>query len=210
MPPGWCARGTWASAMFMSAGSATCRSSPTRLCGRILNRPRRVRSTSTPGVPVTGLVALQCCRGRSCRRGCGGRSPVDRELRRIRLSRHRVDRHIVPLWDRGRRGGDAGTECVAGRCSAHRGPRARRPTRTQKVPTRDGVSQPGPRPTTRTPAGRRSHRLTGEPEARHRPPQQSSPARSLVASSTTDAHGGQQPPVGTQTPLETVSRSCGP
>jgi hypothetical protein len=65
------------------------RSSPTRLCGRILNRPRRVRSTSTPGVPVTGLVALQCCRGRSCRRGCGGRSPVDRELRHIRLSRHR-------------------------------------------------------------------------------------------------------------------------
>ncbi len=128
------------------------RSSPTRLCGRILNRPRRVRSTSTPGVPVTGLVALQCCRGRSCRRGCGGRSPVDRELRHIRLSRHRVDRHIVPLWDRGRRGGDAGTECVAGRCSAHRGPRARRPTRTQKVPTRNGVSEPGPRPTARTPA----------------------------------------------------------
>ena len=34
--------------------------------------------------------------------------------------------------DRGRRGGDAGTERVAGRGAAHRGPRARRPTRTKR------------------------------------------------------------------------------
>ena len=71
--------------------------------------------------------------------------------------------------DRGRRGGDAGTERVAGRCAAHRGPRARRPTRTQKVPTRNGVSEPGARPTARTPAGRRSQWLCGEPAAGARP-----------------------------------------
>ena len=41
---------------------------------------------------------------------------------------------LVPVRDRGRRGGDAGSERVAGRCSAHRGPRARRPTRTRKGP----------------------------------------------------------------------------
>ena len=45
-----------------------------------------------------------------------------------------------------------GLSRVAGRCAAHRGPRARRPTRTQKVPARNGVSEPGPRPTARTPA----------------------------------------------------------
>ena len=39
--------------------------------------------------------------------------------------------------------GDAGSERVAGRGAAHRGPWARRPTRIQEVPTRNGVSEPG-------------------------------------------------------------------
>ena len=114
-----------------------------------------------------------------------------------------VGRNHCPLRDRGRRGGDAETERVAGRCSAHRGPRARRPTRTQKVPTRNGVSEPGPRPTARTPARRRSQWLTGELGRGHHPPQQGSPARSLVASSTTDGHRARgRTPVGSDTPVE--------
>lgn len=45
---------------------------------------------------------------------------------RVRLSPHRVDRHVVPLWDPGRRGGAAGTEGAPFRRAAHRKPRARR------------------------------------------------------------------------------------
>jgi hypothetical protein len=54
-------------------------------------------------------------------------SPVAREFRRIRLLRHRVDRHLVPVRDRRRRGGDAGSERVAGRArrTAGRGRDAR-------------------------------------------------------------------------------------
>ena len=64
-----------------------------------------------------------------------------------------------------------GLSVSAGRCPAHRGPRARRPTRTKKVPTRNGISEPGARPTARTPAGRRSHWLTGELGGGHHPRQ---------------------------------------
>src|SRR5271166_6734136 len=56
---------------------------------------------------------------------CGGRSPVERELLGVGLSRHRVYRHSVPLRDRDLRAGDARYERVAGRCTAHRGPRTR-------------------------------------------------------------------------------------
>ena len=64
----------------------------------------------------------------------GAARPVDREFRGIRLSRHRVAGHSVPGRDRDRCGGGAGTERVAGRRSVHRGPWARRPTRTKKGP----------------------------------------------------------------------------
>ena len=95
------------------------------------------------------------------------------------------------------RGGDAGTVRVAGRGAAHRGPRARRSTRTQKVPTRDGVSEPGARPTARTPAGRRGQWVCGA-AAGADPPQQGSAARSLLARSTTDGHRAcRRAPVGT-------------
>src|ERR1700681_1690865 len=46
-----------------------------------------------------------------------------------------------------------------------RGRRARRPTRTHEVPTRDGVSEPAARPTARTPAGRRGQWRCGESAA---------------------------------------------
>ena len=39
----------------------------------------------------------------------GPAHPLTRELRGVRLSRHRVDRHAIPVRDRDRRGGDAGT-----------------------------------------------------------------------------------------------------
>ena len=69
----------------------------------------------------------------------------------------------------------------------------------ERLPTRNGVLEPRPRPTARTPAGRRNHRLTGEPAGGHHPPQQGSPARSLVTRSTTDRHHARrQPPLGTQ------------
>jgi hypothetical protein len=71
--------------------------------------------------------------------------------------------------------------------TAGRGPRARRPTRTRKFPTRNGVAEPRPRPTARTPAARRSHRLTGEPAGGRHPPRQGSPARSLAPTRTTHA-----------------------
>ncbi len=59
---------------------------------------------------------------------------------------------------------------------------------TNKVPTRNGVSEPGARPTSRTPAGRRSHWLNGDLGGALEPPEQGFPVRSLVASSTTDGH----------------------
>ena len=39
---------------------------------------------------------------------------------RVRLSPHGVDRHVVPLWDPGRRGGAAGTEGALARHPARR------------------------------------------------------------------------------------------
>jgi hypothetical protein len=42
----------------------------------------------------------------------GGGPPADRFLR-VRISPHGVDRHVVPLWDRGRRGGVAHRERAA-------------------------------------------------------------------------------------------------
>jgi hypothetical protein len=55
----------------------------------------------------------------------GAAHPLIENLR-VRLSPHGVDRHVVPLWDPGRRGGAAGTEGVFFRPAAHRGARARR------------------------------------------------------------------------------------
>jgi hypothetical protein len=45
---------------------------------------------------------------------------------RVRRSPHGIDRHVVPLWDPGRRGGAAATEGAIGRRAAQRDPRARR------------------------------------------------------------------------------------
>jgi hypothetical protein len=91
-----------------------------------------------------------------------------------------------------------------GRCAAHRGPRARRPTRTQKLPTRDGVAEPGPRPTARRAARRRS-----QGGGRDRP-QQGSAVRSLVARSTTDGHRApRRTPVGTEARSILSARSRG-
>ena len=70
------------------------------------------------------------------------------------------------------------------RRTAGRGRDARRDL--AEVPTRNGVFEPRPRPTARTPAGRHSRRLTGELAAGHDPLEQGSPARSLVAGSATD------------------------
>jgi hypothetical protein len=55
----------------------------------------------------------------------GAAHPLIENLR-VRLSPHWVDRHVVPLWDPGRRGGTAGTESALFRRAAHRKPRARR------------------------------------------------------------------------------------
>lgn len=52
----------------------------------------------------------------------GAAHPLTENLR-VRLSPHGVDRHVVPLWDLGQRGGAAGTEGAFGRRAA---PRARR------------------------------------------------------------------------------------
>ncbi len=58
------------------------------------------------------------------------------------------------------------------RRTAGEGPR--RPTRTNKVPARNGISEPGARPTARTPTGRHNHGLNREPAAGADPPQQDS------------------------------------
>ena len=50
------------------------------------------------------------------------------------------------------------------------------------------------------PAGRRSHRLCGEPAGGHHPRQQGSPARSLLARSTTDGHRQSTDPARHPTP----------
>ena len=55
----------------------------------------------------------------------GAAHPLTENLR-VRLSPHGIDRHVVPLWDLGQRGGAAGTEGALGRLAAHREPRARR------------------------------------------------------------------------------------
>ena len=49
----------------------------------------------------------------------GAAHPLTENLR-VRLSPHGVDRHVVPLWDPGRRGGAAGTEGAHARRAAAR------------------------------------------------------------------------------------------
>ena len=75
---------------------------------------------------VAGIVAIA-----GVRSNAGAVHPLTDNLR-VRLSPHGVDRHGVPLWDRGRRGGAAGTEGALGR--AHE-PRTQRPTRSRALPT---------------------------------------------------------------------------
>jgi hypothetical protein len=55
----------------------------------------------------------------------GAAHPLIENLR-VWLSPHWRDRHVVPLWDPGRRGGPAGTESDLFRPAAHRKPQARR------------------------------------------------------------------------------------
>ena len=47
---------------------------------------------------------------------------------------HPLTENFAVFGDCGWRGGDGGAGRVAGRCAAHRGPRARRPTRTPAGP----------------------------------------------------------------------------
>jgi hypothetical protein len=56
----------------------------------------------------------------------GGAARPPTENLRVRLSPHGVDRHGVPLWDHGRRGGAARTERALDWRSVPRGHRARR------------------------------------------------------------------------------------
>jgi hypothetical protein len=69
---------------------------------------------------VAGIVAIA---GEPS--NAGAAHPLIENLR-VRLSPHGVDRHVVPLWDPGRRGGAAGTEGALGRSAAQRAPRDRR------------------------------------------------------------------------------------
>jgi hypothetical protein len=88
--------------------------------------------------------------------------------------------------------GMLGLSVFAGRCSAHRGPRARRPARTQKLPSRNGAAEPRPRQTARGAAvgAAREGADTGP---------QPAPVWSLVARSTTDRHcARRRSPVGTK------------
>jgi hypothetical protein len=69
---------------------------------------------------VAGIVAIA---GEPS--NAGAAHPLIENLR-VRLSPHGVDRHVVPFWDPGRRGGAAGTEGAFGRSAAQRAPRDRR------------------------------------------------------------------------------------
>jgi hypothetical protein len=68
---------------------------------------------------LAGIVAITGELG-----SAGAAHPLTENLR-VRLSPHGVDRHVVPLWDPGRRGGAAETEGALGWRAAHE-PRARR------------------------------------------------------------------------------------
>ena len=70
-----------------------------------------------------------------------GRPPADR----VRLPRHVVHRHNVPLRDRGRRGGSARTHRARGRHAKPCAPTTRRPDRTCTPPTGNPGRQPPPR-----------------------------------------------------------------
>ena len=69
---------------------------------------------------VAGIVAIA-----GVPSNAGAVHPLTDNLR-VRLSPHGVDRHGVPLWDRGRRGGAAGTEGALGPRATSRGRNARR------------------------------------------------------------------------------------
>ena len=69
---------------------------------------------------VAGIVAIA-----GVQSNAGAAHPLTENLR-VRLSPHGVDRHVVPLWDRGRRGGAAGTEGALGPRATSRGHNARR------------------------------------------------------------------------------------
>jgi hypothetical protein len=56
----------------------------------------------------------------------GGTAHPPIENLRDRVSPHGVDRHVVPFWDRGRRGGAAEAERAPFRRAVHRNARARR------------------------------------------------------------------------------------
>ena len=69
---------------------------------------------------VAGIVAIA-----GVQSNAGAAHPLTENLR-ARLSPHGADRHVVPLWDPGQRGGAARTEGALGRPAAYREPRARR------------------------------------------------------------------------------------
>ena len=69
---------------------------------------------------VAGIVAITGELGNA-----GAAHPLTENLR-VRRPPHGVDRHVVPLWDPGRRGGAAETEGALGWRTAHNEPRARR------------------------------------------------------------------------------------
>jgi hypothetical protein len=89
--------------------------------------------------------------------------------------------------------------------------RGRQSARTAKVATRNGVSEPGTRPTARTPAGQRGQWRCGQPAASADPPQQDSAARSLLARPTINGHRPcRRTPVGPGPRPMRSARSRGP
>lgn len=69
---------------------------------------------------VAGIVAIA---GEASN---AGRAHPPTENLRVRLSPHGVDRHVVPLWDPGRRGGAAEAQRAPFWRAVHRKARARR------------------------------------------------------------------------------------
>ena len=108
---------------------------------------------------------------------------------RVRLSPHGVDRHVVPLWDRGRRGGSLGLGLLltGARPTASRAADARRAAarlhREMAFINRDRD--------TRLEHQERADSATDDRRAgrRHNTPTQKSTTRSLVTRSTADHHG---------------------
>ena len=112
---------------------------------------------------VAGIVAI--AGGLS---NAGAAHPLTENLR-VRLSPHGVDRHVVPLWDLGQRGGAAGTEGALGRraAPASRGPDAQPPASNVTWRSSTEPATPGSN-TNSEPTAPRSNRRPDEGATRRR------------------------------------------